>query len=260
MLNGGDHRFRDIVASALGWWADAGVDSLADESVRDWLAPPPRAAPVSAPLSAPVVDGAAPVAISAVAAPAPPPLPAALPDTLEGLHALLAQGDYIPNAAPPGRRVAPAGDPAAGLMIVADMPDPGDAEAGHLFAGETARLFDAMLAAMGRDRATVYTAPLSPVRPAGRLDARQGEALGQLMRHHIALAKPRALILFGDEAARWLIGEDALATRGGLRSVQHETGSTPAIATFHPRHLRRMPALKAASWADMRLLLGVLAP
>ncbi len=255
MLNGGDHRFRDVVASALGWWADAGVDSLADETVRDWLALPPRTAPVAAPVS----DALVPPPIAAPAPAAPAPSAATLPNTLEGLHALLVEGDYIPNAAPPGRRVAPAGDPAAGLMIVADMPDPGDAEAGHLFAGETARLFDAMLAAMGRDRTTIYTAPLSPVRPVGRLDARQGEALGQLMRHHIALAKPRALILFGDEAVRWMIGEEALATRGGLRSVQHEGGSVPAIATFHPRHLRRMPALKAASWADMRLLLGVLA-
>jgi len=253
VLNGGDHRFRDVVASALGWWADAGVDSLADESVRDWLAPPPRPASISVAVS----DSPSPPPIAAPIEAAP--APATLPDTLEGLHALLAEGDYIPNAAPPGRRVAPAGDPGAGLMIIADMPDPGDAEAGHLFAGETARLFDAMLAAMGRDRATIYTAPLSPVRPAGRLDARQGEALARLMRHHIALAKPRALILFGDEAARWLIGEEALATRGGLRSVQHEGGTVPAIATFHPRHLRRMPALKAASWSDMRLLLGVLA-
>ena len=252
MLNGGHHRFRDVVASALGWWADAGVDSLADETVRDWLAPPPRPAPVSIPASP------APPAPPSVAGPTP--VSATLPDTLEGLRALLAEGDYLPNAAPPGRRVAPAGDPSAGLMIVADMPDPGDAEAGHLFAGETRRLFDAMLGAMGRDRSTIYYAPFSPVRPAGRLDERQGEALARLMRHHIALAGPRALMLFGDEPARWLIGEEALATRGGLRSVQHEGGSTPAIATFHPRHLRRMPSLKGASWADMRLLLGVLAP
>ncbi len=254
MLNGGDHRFRDVVASALGWWADAGVDSLADETVRDWLGPPPRPAPVAAPVS----DAPSPTPIAASAVAAPASSAATLPDTLEALHALLAEGDYIPNAAPPGRRVAPAGDPAAGLMIIADMPDPGDAEAGHLFAGETARLFDAMLVAMGRDRPTIYYAPFSPVRPAGRLDERQGEALARLMRHHIALAKPRALILFGDEATRWLIGEEALTTRGGLRSVQHEGGTIPAIATFHPRHLRRMPALKAASWADMRLLLGVL--
>jgi len=81
-----------------------------------------------------------------------------------------------------------------------------------------------------------------------------------LMRHHIALKKPDALMLFGDEPARWLIGEDALVTRGGLRSVKHDGGTAAAIATFHPRHLRRMPALKAAAWADMRLLLGVLAP
>ncbi len=258
MLNGGDHRFRDVVASALGWWADAGVDSLADETVRDWLAPPRRPAPASVTVSG--TPTPSPTAAPAVVTPTPAPSPTALPDTLGGLHALLADGDYIANAAPPGRRVAPAGDPAAGLMIIADMPDPGDAEAGHLFAGETAQLFDAMLAAMGRDRATIYTAPLSPVRPAGRLDAQQGEALARLMRHHIALAKPRALILFGDEAARWLIGEEALATRGGLHSVQHEGGSAPAIATFHPRNLRGRPALKAASWADMRLLLGVLAP
>ena len=162
MLNGGDHRFRDLVASALGWWADAGVDSLADENVRDWLAPPPRPAPVSVAGSDPPTPP--PMAAPAVAAPTPNPSPAELPDTLEGLHALLAEGDYIPNAAPPGRRVAPAGNPATGLMIIADMPDPGDAEAGHLFAGETARLFDAMLAAMGRDRSTIYYAPFSPVR------------------------------------------------------------------------------------------------
>ena len=164
----------------------------------------------------------------------------------------------MPSAAPPGRRVGPAGTPGAELMIVADMPDPDDTEAGHLFGAETGRLFDAMLSAMGRDRTQIYYAPFSPARIAGRIDEKQGEALARLMRHHIALARPRALILFGDETARWLIGPDALNNRGGLRSVEHDGGSVPAIATFHPRHLRRMPALKAAAWADMRLLLGVL--
>ena len=236
-----------MVASALGWWSDAGVDCLADETTRDWLTVPPRPEAPVAPASAPVPAAGSPSAVS-------------FPETLEALHALLATGDYMPNAAPPGRRVAPAGNPASGLMIVADMPDPGDTEGGHLFAGETARLFDAMLAALGRDRTSIYYAPFSPARAAGRIDAQQGEALARLMRHHIALVNPKALILFGDEAARWLIGEEALATRGGLRAVQHEGGMASAIATFHPRHLRRMPALKAATWADMRLLIGVLAP
>jgi DNA polymerase len=241
MLNGGDHRFRDVVASALGWWAEAGLDTLAGEESRDWLTPPAK-----------------PVTAVPVPADAPAAAPiAALPDTLEALHALLATGDYVPQAAPPSRRIAPSGTPSADLMIIADMPDIDDRD--HLFAGETARLFDAMLAALGRDRATIYLTPFSPARTAGRLDERQGEALATLMRRHIMLAAPRAIILFGDEPARWLIGPAALQTRGGLRFVNHEGGMVPAIATFHPRHLRRMPALKASSWADMRLLPGVLA-
>jgi DNA polymerase len=238
VLNGGDHRFRDVVASALGWWSEAGLDTLAAEDTRNWLAAPAKAVPTAA---------AAPAATPATA----------LPDSLEALHALLATGDYAPQSAPPGRRIAPSGTPSSDLMIVADMPDADDA--GHLFAGEAARLFDAMLAAMGRDRATIYLAPFSPARAAGRLDDRQGEALTALMRRHISLAAPKALILFGDEPAKWLIGPQALQTRGGLRSVNHDGGTVPAIATFHPRHLRRMPALKASSWSDMRLLLGVLA-
>ena len=245
MLNGGQYRYRDVVASALGWWADAGVDTLADEDVRDWLAVPLRPQPVAA--TASVASG------PSVAA------PVGLPDTLEALHALLATGAYAPSPAPPRLRVSPAGDPAADLMIVADMPDPGDAEAGQLFAGETAALFDAMLAAIGLDRARIYVTPFLPARAAGRIDPKQGQALAALMRRHISLAAPRAMILFGDSVAHCLLGPDALINRGGIRSVNHDGGIVPAIATFHPRHLRRMPALKAATWADMRLLLGVLA-
>lgn len=228
---------------------------LADEAVRDWLAPPPARPQAGPHGGSPITTSTTITSTAAETAPAV----AQLPETIEALHTLLATGDYTPSPAPPRLRVAPSGDPAADLMIVADMPDPGDAEAGHLFAGETARLFDAMLAAMGVDRARIYYAPFSPARAAGRIDPRQSEALAALMRRHISLVAPKALILFGDSAAHGLLGPDALATRGGIRSVNHDGGMVPAIATFHPRHLRRMPALKAASWTDMRVLLGVLA-
>ncbi|MBA2936355.1 uracil-DNA glycosylase [Sphingomonas sp. CGMCC 1.13654] len=236
MLNGGQHRFRDVIASTIGWWAEAGLDTLADEQPRDWLEPPAKAPKVTE-------------------APAAAPSPS-LPEGIEALHALLATGDYAPQSAPPGRRIAPSGAPGAALMIIADMPDADDA--GHLFAGETAKLFDAMLAAMGVDRGGIYLAPFSPARAAGRIAPEQGEALTILMRRHIALATPKTLMIFGDEPARWLIGPETLQIRGGLRHVNHDGGTVPAIATFHPRHLRRMPALKASAWADMRLLLGVL--
>jgi len=225
-----------VIASAIGWWAEAGLDTLADEQPRDWLTPPAKTSPTLQPVASPPA--------------------ASLPDGIEALRTLLTTGDYAPQPAPPGRRVAPSGTPGSDLMIVADMPDADDA--GTLFAGETARLFDAMLTAMSLDRARVYLAPFSPARSAGRIAPDQGEALAALMRRHISLAAPQALMIFGDEPARWLIGPEALQNRGGLREVNHDGGTVPAIATFHPRHLRRMPALKASAWTDMRLLLGVL--
>jgi uracil-DNA glycosylase len=251
MLNGGQHRLRDAVASALGWWADAGVDMLADEEVRDWLTAPARPAPVAPPHPAPASQADQP-------APAPA-APATLPADLAGLLALLAGGDYAPRPAPPHLRVAPAGDPAAPLMIVTDMPEAGDERSG-LFSGETATLYDAMLAAMGLDRARVYCAPLSPARFAGgRIDERHVDPLARIMRRHLSLATPRAVLLFGDEAARVLLGPDALAKRGGIRFVNHDGGEIPAICITHPRTLRRAPAAKAAAWRDMRLLIGELA-
>lgn len=237
MLNGGQHRFRDVIASAIGWWAEAGLDTIVTEQPRDWLTAPAKAVPVQQ---------------------APKPLPvAALPDVLEALHTLIVTGDYAPQSAPPSRRISPSGAAGSDLMIVADMPDADDTAT--LFTGETSKLFDSMLVAMGFDRARIYLAPFSPARSAGRIAPEQGEALAALMRRHVSLAAPKALILFGDEPARWLIGPEALQERGGLRHVNHDHGTVPAIATFHPRHLRRMPALKASAWADMRLLLGVLA-
>ena len=41
-------------ASALEWWADAGVDVLVEDQVRDWFAAPVRAAPAAALAAEPV--------------------------------------------------------------------------------------------------------------------------------------------------------------------------------------------------------------
>lgn len=259
MLNGGDHRFRDTIASAIGWWIDAGLDTSVDESARDWLATPVRPAPArpaerTAHPETATPSAPAPIIETPVEAKAPPVA------DLPALHALLASGDYIPKAPPTRLRVKPGGDPASDLMIVADMPEQGDEDAGQLFAGETARLFDAMLAAMGRTRETVYYTSLSPARlPGGRIDDKAGAILAALMRRHVTLAAPKAILLFGDETARLLLGAEAVAKRGGLRVLNHDGGTVPTIAVPHPRLLRQYPARKAATWADMRLLLGVLA-
>ncbi|TZG29658.1 uracil-DNA glycosylase family protein [Sphingomonas montanisoli] len=232
------------MAALFAWWREAGVDCFVEDVPRDWLAAPVKAAPVAA------TKQIAPAS-------APPPAPAALPDSLDALRAWLATSDAI--SLPPTGRIAPAGDIASGVMMMVDQPEPGDAEAGQLMAGEIGRLFDRMMAAIGRDRASIYLAAMAPARPiAGQVDAALAHELTEIARRHVALARPRALLLFGDQPARALLGKNTIEARGRVHDVELDGGATRVIATFHPRHLLRHPAHKAHAWADLQLLMKIL--
>ena len=228
-------------ASALSWWQEAGVDTLVDETPRDWLNPKAVAAP------------AAPQA-----APAPTE---EMPEGLEAFTAWLAETDTLPFASASAPRIAPSGDPKAGLMILTDMPSAEDAAAGRLFSGEVGTLLDRMLAAIGRSRETVYLAPFSPIRPAvGRIDAGGVAALAAIARHHVGLAEPRALLLFGDSCARALLGEPMTAARGRWHALDTPAGPVKTLVTIRPQELLTQRKLKTHAWADLQLLMEALKP
>jgi uracil-DNA glycosylase family 4 len=241
VLAGGQNRFGDTIASALGWWVEAGVDTSISETPRNWLVPPARLAVVPSAQVTPALS--------------------ALPADLSAFQRFLAEEDYVPGAPPASRRLTPFGEPDAGLMVIVDMPDTSDFQARALLGGECARLFDAMLAALGRTRETVYVAPLSPARigAAGRIASDIAAPLAGLMRHHVALVRPRAIMLMGEETSRALLGMNRAEARGALRPVNHDGGTVSAIAVPHPRTLRQQPGLKADAWREMRRLIGVFA-
>lgn len=224
---------QDHALSVLGWWNLAGVDVLVDETPRDWLAPPsPRPA------------AATPI----------PDLPAALPETLEAMRALFAAD---PRFGEGGARVLPLGDAADGLMILGDVPDLEDAAQGAPFAGAAGRLLGNMLAAIGYPRDAGYRATLTPLRPiAGKLAPPDEAAFGALALHHLALARPRVAVLFGEATSRAVLGIELAKARGRLHLINHEGARLKALATYHPRTLLGRAAFKAAVWADLRLLLG----
>lgn len=229
-------------ASALQWWTDAGVDVLVDEAPRDWLRPKP-ATPVPAQAD-PAADGPA-------AAPAE-----VLPDQLELFQAWLRDSDDLSFASPSAPRVCPSGDPASGLMMIADMPAVEDCAAGTLLAGEVGRLFDRMLAAIGRDRNSIYLASLSCFRsPDGRFTAPAAMRCSTLARHHIGLVAPKAVLILGDSAAKALIGLPTMKARGRWHEISTHAGPIQAVATFPPSYLLDQPRAKAAAWADLQLLM-----
>lgn len=224
-------------SSLLSWWNDAGVDVMVGEEPRDWLRPAPKAAPAAAPAS--------------IEEPGDAP-----PDQLDLFRAWLADNKGLSFAAPSAPRICPSGDPNSGLMILADMPTAQDCSAGILIAGEAGRLFDRMLAAIGRDRETIYLAALSCLRsPDGRLTDEPARQCAALARHHIGLVAPRAVLLFGDSCAKALLGMPMAQARGRWHEIATHAGPIKALATIPPDFLLRQPSHKARAWADLQMLM-----
>ncbi|MEJ7926554.1 uracil-DNA glycosylase family protein [Sphingobium sp. AN641] len=219
----------------MAWWTLAGVDCAVGETAIDWLRP--------AKIQPPVIRMP------------PPPAPAA-PTDLDAFHGWLQSDANQPESRWPGARLIPVGAAGASLMVVTDMPDPSDVQAGALFTGAPGQLLDAMLRAIGLARADIYLASLALARPpGGMMDVADADALAARMRAHIALATPRRLLLLGDRTIRALGPMDGDAHMNGLRPFNHDGGSVSAIATFHPRLLLQQPAAKAECWRALQCLI-----
>ncbi len=217
-------------ASVLQWWSEAGVDTLIDEQPRDWLRSKPK--------------------------PAAETPEDVLPHQLGLFQAWLADSDSLSFAAPAAPRICPAGDPASGLMILADMPTGEDCAAGTLISGEAGRLFDRMLAAIGRDRGSVYLAALSCLRsPDGRFTTESARSCAALARHHIGLASPKAVLLLGDACSKAMLGLPMSQARGRWHEIATHAGPVRALVTLPPSYLLNQPAAKAHAWADLQMLI-----
>ena len=201
---------RTVAASALDWWREAGVDASIDEAPRNWLAP---VEPVRA-----EVRGAAMAAAVAEIIP--------LPDTLAAFEAWRIGAD-APEAGWPGRPIAAQGSAASDIMVMIDLPEREDADTGILMSGAAGRLFDRMLAAIGRDRESIYLVPVCATRPvAGRVspeiedrlkerEPRMFDRLGELRRQCAVRIRNHLLAHLAAEQPRWnAVGVMAAAVVG----------------------------------------------
>ncbi|QLC21641.1 uracil-DNA glycosylase [Parasphingopyxis sp. CP4] len=225
----------------MKWWQEAGVDTIVADEPRSWLeAAKPRSGEAKV-ANTPDAEPAAPQALS-------------LPADIGELREWMMSTDMI--AASAAERLDATGDPASGLMILVDMPERGDSAAGTLLSGDAGLLFDRMLAAMGRDRASTYIAALCPARIAGgAIDETMLDILSQVARRHVALAAPSQLIVMGDAPSRVFCGASLDESRGSQHNFNHDGGNVPVTATFHPRFLLKQPRLKAHSWQDLQMVI-----
>ena len=217
--------------SALDWWLTAGVDVAVQESPRNWLAPAPPA---------PAAEAPGPVAEE--------PLPA----TLDLFRDWLASSPSVPLAASATKRVLPLGAEEAELMLLVDAPSAEDAADGRPIGGEAWALTQRMLAAIGLSAGDAYVASLTcAYAPGAQLSGAEREACAELARRHVALARPRRLLLLGEGPARALLGKTMVQARGHVQKVE----GVRTVVTFPPRHLMKRPSDKALAWKDLLLLM-----
>ncbi len=245
------------VASMMDWWREAGLDVAISEEPRNWLQSQAENAPP------PTIEDErprTPIARGNVLAPGDPP---ARP--IEPMPADIAAfeawrlSENAPDASWGSQRIGAQGDVQSSLMVVIEMPERDDASAGSLLSGATGALFDRMLAAIGRDRGSIYLVPMCVVRPStGSIPPDALPTLAAALRHQVALSGARRVLVIGNAASRALLGADIADRRGALRPINRNEGEQAkpieAVASYHPRFLLERPAAKAEAWKDLLLL------
>lgn len=220
--------------SALAWWLQAGVDAAIQEEPRDWLRPPSRKP-------------------QAKVAEAPPPNIAPIAhETLTDLQDWLASSAQLPLASTTARRIMPHGPENAAIMLLSEAPTLEDFAAGQPIGGESWELVSRMLAAIKVPANQAYSASLSCFHlPGARMSGSERDACAEIARRHIALAKPRRLLLLGDGPAQALLGKPLPQARGHVHKIE----GVRTVVTFHPRQLVNQPSNKSLAWKDLLLLM-----
>jgi len=147
------------------------------------------------------------------------------------------------------------GDRAARWMVIGEAPGAEEDRQGEPFVGSAGQLLDAMLAAIGLPRPSVFVTNMVKCRPPQNRDPKPEELAScrPYLERQLRLLQPTLILVVGRIAAQNLLATDAPLAR--LRGQLHRVGvlNTPAIVTYHPAYLLRTPADKRKAWEDLKL-------
>ena len=234
--------------AALRLQVEWGADEALGEHPRDQLGPMPRA------LGAEPAPGPGPAP-----ARAPAPVATVAAATLADLHAALDAFHGCPLRATATHTVRPDGNPAAGLVLVAEAPGADDDRAGTAFAGAAGQMLDRVLGSAGLDRHALLLCHIVPWRPPGGRAPTEAEVRACLpfLFQLLALVQPTRLVLLGGGPVKVLTG-----STDGIRRVRGRWidaawpggGPVPALPMLAPDQWLRSPAAKRDCWTDLLTL------
>ena len=146
----------------------------------------------------------------------------------------------------------------AKILLVGEAPGATEDAQGIPFCGESGKLLDKMLAAIGISRKknayitnTIFWRPPANRRPTNE----EISTCKPFVEKHIALVQPKLIILVGGTATTSLLG-----TNEGISHIrrhnysytnQYLTKPIHTTAIFHPAYLLRQPMQKKTTWFDL---------
>ena len=229
------------LAAAQDWWREAGVDCLFEDEPVHWL----RSEADEAGLAA---AQALPAARAAPSAPPQPSIggdPSTWPQDLAAFAAWwLAEPSLDRGGARP--RVPPRGPAGARLMVLVPEPEAEDGE--RLLSGLQGRLLSNFLLAAGvAEEETYIAAGLPRHTPLADMAALADAGLQAVTLHHIALAAPERLLMFG-RGALPLIGHDPAQSPANFREINHLGRKVPLLVSRNLELLLQRPATRSGFW------------
>ncbi len=133
------------------------------------------------------------------------------------------------------------------LMIVTDPPDAEADASGQVLHGDAATMLERMLLNVVRvDRREVQILPVVRCAGPGPLQASEVAACRPYLDRQVTLARPRAVLVLGEQA-RIALGLERHGAWGEVNGV-------PALSTFHPRWLLANPGDKKATLGHLQEL------
>jgi uracil-DNA glycosylase len=254
---------RGAALALLRWYVEMGADAAIGEAPQNRLLPHPEpvrpatpSSPAARPAAAPpaaFVDSAAEGAQSAREL-------AAGAATIAELAARVAAFDGCSLKLTATNTVFADGNPAAPVMIIGEAPGAEEDRTGRPFVGRAGQLLDRMLAAIGLDRGGVLITNVIYWRPPGNRTPTATEIATCLpfVLRHVALVRPKVLVLAGGTAAGALLPQGQGITRLRGRwfdlAVPGLDRPVPTLAMFHPSFLLRAPERKREAWHDLLAL------
>lgn len=149
------------------------------------------------------------------------------------------------------------GNPHADIMFVGEAPGASEDKEGIPFCGQSGKLLNNIIKALGYTRENVYITNTVFWRPPGnrRPTPSEIEICKPFVEKHIALIKPKLIILVGSTAVESLLDNKGAMheVREGFYDYKNEflNESIKTVVIFHPSYLLRQQTKKKLMWYDV---------